>query len=110
MTLEFDTSYKKVPEKLVTKIRNEMLKLSHTNKNISKAEILLKEDESMEWAENKVCEIRLIVSGDNLFIHSRTDGFEKSAKKAIKDLKGMLQQEVKEQKELPDEVTSTVKV
>jgi putative sigma-54 modulation protein len=110
MDLEFHTVYEKVSEDLVRTIRNEMLKLSHINKDISRAEIVLKEDETIIPAENKVCEIRLTVYGDNLFSHSRTGNFEKSAKAVIKELKKMVKQQVRRNQEPPDEMTSTVKV
>ena len=110
MTIEFHTAYGKVSEKLVTDIRNEILELSHINKDISRAEVLLKEDKTIIPGENKVCEIKLTVYGDDLFVHARTENFEKSAKEAIKELKKMVKQQVKKQKKTPDEMTSTVKV
>ncbi len=110
MNIEFQTPYGKVSEKLVDDIRNRILELSHMNKNISRAEVLLKEDETIIPAENKVCEIRLTVFGDSLLTHSRTENFTKSAKEAIKELKKMVKQQVKKQKEPPDEITSTIKV
>lgn len=110
MTIEFHTPYGKVSEKLVNSIRNDMLELSHINKKISRAEVILKEEQTVFKGENKVCEIRLSVFGDNLFIRSRTDNFESSAKEAIKDLKRMVRQQAKEQKEVPDQMLSTVKV
>jgi len=45
MTIEFQTDYGKVREKRVSDIRNEILKLSHINKDISRAEVILKKDE-----------------------------------------------------------------
>lgn len=110
MTIEFHTAYGKVPEKLVSDIRNEILELSHLNKDISRAEVLLKEDETIIPAENKICEIRLTVYGDDLLAHARTENFKNSAKEAIKELKKMVKQQVKKQKEPPDEMTSSVKV
>jgi len=111
MTIEFDTSYKKVPESLINKIRDEMLRLSHLNKNISKAEIFLIEDKTAQKKDNKVCEIRLSVDNDDdLFVNARTAGFEESSKEAIKDLEGLVKQHIKDQEELPDDLISTVKV
>lgn len=110
MTIEFQTAYGKVPEKLVNDIKNEILKLSHINKDISRAEVLLKEDETISSGDNKVCEIRLTVYGDDLFVHTRTENFKKSAKEAIKELRKMVKQQVKKQKDPTDEMTSTVKV
>jgi len=102
MTIEFHTAYGKISEKLVTDIRNEILELSHINKDISRAEVLLKEDETIIPAENKICEIRLTVYGDDLLSHSRTENFKKSAKEVIKELKRMVKQQVKKQQEPPD--------
>lgn len=110
MTIEFHTPHGKISEKLVNNIRNKMLELSHINKEISRAEIILKEDETIIPAENKVCEIRLTVYGDDLLAHARTENFEQSAKEVIRELKKMVKQQVKKQKEPPDEMTSTVKV
>lgn len=95
MTIEFHTPYAKVSEKQVNDIRNEILELSHINKQISRTEVLLKEDETIIPAENKICEIRLTVYGDNLLAHARSENFEKSAKEAIKKLKKMVKQKVK---------------
>ncbi|MGZ8557441.1 MAG: hypothetical protein ACXWWC_03870 [Chitinophagaceae bacterium] len=105
MTIEFQTPYGKIPEKLVSKIRNEILKLSHINRDISRAEVLLKVEDTISPADNKVCEITLIGHGDDLFSHSRTVNFRKSAKEAINELKVMINQQV-----APEEIFSTVEV
>jgi putative sigma-54 modulation protein len=110
MRIEFHTPYDKISETLVNKLRKGILEFSHMNKDISRAEVLLKADERVISVKNKVCEIRLTVYGDDLFIHSRTESFEKSAKEAIKELKKMVMQQQKKQKDPPDEMISTVKV
>ncbi len=110
MTIEFHTGYGKVPEELMDKIRKEILEFSHINKDISRAEVMLKEDEMIIPSENKVCEIRLSVYGDDLLAHSRTESFKRSAKEALKSLKKMVKRQVKNQKEIPDKTTSTIKI
>jgi putative sigma-54 modulation protein len=110
MNIEFHTPYKMVSEKLVNEIRKEILELSHINKNISRAEVFLKNDETIILAENKICEIRLNIYGSNLFAHTRTENFESSAREAIKELKKKVKQQSKKLNEPADEVTSTVKV
>jgi len=109
MTIEFHIAHGKVSKKLLNDIRDEILKLSHINKDIVRAEIALKEDETM-GPENKICEIRLTIYGDDLFSHSRTGNFKKSANEAITELTKLVNQQVKKQQEPPDEMTSTVKV
>jgi len=110
MNIEFHTPYGKVPDALVQDIRNKVLEFSHINANISRAEIILKEDGTVIPSENKVCEIRLSIYGDDLMAHSRTGSFKTSAKEALRSLKKMVRQQVKNQKEIPDQTTSTVKV
>jgi putative sigma-54 modulation protein len=109
MTIEFFTAAGKVPEKLVSDTRNEILRLSNINKDISRAEVILKEEEAIE-PENKVCEIRLTIYDDNLMSYSRTDRFEKSVKEATKELKKMVKRQTKEKEMPPGEMTTTVKV
>ncbi|MCK9402504.1 MAG: hypothetical protein M0Q26_03810 [Chitinophagaceae bacterium] len=110
MTIEFHTPYGKVSETLINHIRHEILQLSHLTKKISKAEVLCKENEAITPGENKVCEIILTVSGDDFLVHTRSENFEKSANEAIKELKKFVKQQVKQRKEIPDVITSTVKV
>jgi putative sigma-54 modulation protein len=110
MNIEFHTPYKMVSKKLVNEIRKEILGLSHINKNISRAEVMLKNDETIILAENKICEIRLNIYGSNLFAHTHTENFESSAREAIKELTKKVKQQSKKLNEPADEVTSTVKV
>ena len=97
MTLEFQTPSGKVSDKLLSLIRNEVLKFSHMNKDISRAEVLLKEENTIKGG-NKVCEIKLAVYEDDLFVHSRSEKFEDSAMETIKELRKMVKQQVKRQR------------
>jgi len=110
MTIEFHTPYGKISEKLVKSIRNDVMELSHINKKITRAEIEFKEDPGILHGENKVCEIRLSIYGDNLFVRRSTENFEKSSKAAIKELKSLVRQQVKKQNEPPEFLLSTVKI
>ena len=109
MDIEFQTA-SGISEGLVRKIRNEMIKLSHVNKEISRSEIVMKEDATINRPENKICEIRLTVYGADLLSHSRTESFSRSVTEAIKELRKLVSQQVKEQQEPPEEITSTVDV
>jgi ribosome-associated translation inhibitor RaiA len=110
MNIEFHTPFNKVSEKLVSEIRNELLELSHINKNISRAEVMLKADGHIIAPENKICEIRLTIYGNDMISHTRTENFEKSAKEAIRELKRIVRQQAKLHDAPPDIVISTVKV
>jgi hypothetical protein len=110
MTIEFHTPYGKVDEKLINSIRRDVLEFSHINKKISRAEIMLKEDLGIIHGENKVCEIRLSVYNDDLFVRRSTENFEKSSREVIKELKRLVRQQVKNKNEPPDYLLSTVKI
>jgi ArsR family metal-binding transcriptional regulator len=110
MNIEFHTPYNKVSEKLISEIRNEILELSHLNKNISRAEVMMKADQHIITAENKICEIRLTIYGDDMVSHTRSESFDQSAKEALKELKRIVKQQAKKHDTPPDILTSTVKV
>ncbi|MFZ1785990.1 MAG: hypothetical protein WAU23_12370 [Ferruginibacter sp.] len=109
MTIEFHTPAGKVIEKLISSIRNDMLELLHINKKITRAEVMMKEDTGIFDKDNKVCEIRLSIFGDNLYTRSRTESFENSAKQAVKDLKRLVRQQVKKENATTHTVMSSVK-
>lgn len=97
MIIEFHTAYGKISEKLITYIRNELLQLSHSNRAIFRAEVIMKIDEAFISAQNKICEIRLNIFGENIHTRARTENFEESTKEALKKLKQMVTQQVKKQ-------------
>ena len=94
MTIEFNTDYGKVSEKLVWNITNEIMELVHIDKKVSRVEVLLKEDETIIPGENKVCEIKFSVYGDDLVVHARTPNYKSAAKDAIKELKRLINHQV----------------
>lgn len=108
MTIEFHTQYGKVPELLVDAIRKEVLAISRINKKISRAEVLLKEVLNIKVAENKLCEIKLDIFGENIAVRSRTENFEQSAKEVIKKLKGLVMKQVK--KQVSHQTLSSIKI
>lgn len=110
MTIEFHTQRACVTEELLDYIRNEVMKMSHLSKKISRAEVVVKEDKTITSSENKICEIRLTIYGDDLLAHSRSSDFRKSAREVIKELKELVKQLMETLHEPPDITTSTVQV
>ena len=102
MNIEFQTPYKKVAEKLISEIRNEIMELSHINKKISKAEVIMREIEILQGEENKICEIRLNIFKDSMLVHSRKETFEKAAKETLKELKRLVNQQMNKIKEVSE--------
>jgi putative sigma-54 modulation protein len=110
MKIEFQTPFKGVPENLVKEISAELMKLAHLNKDISFADVLLRADEKIIAAENKICEIKLTVFAEAITAKSRTENFSSSAREVIKELKRMVKQQVKRQQEPQEDIVSSVKV
>lgn len=86
MNIEIETPRNGVTEELINYITYGLVTFCHTLNKISRAEIILKEDETTFTPVNKICSIRLLGSGGNLAVLTRTNDFEKSVRKAICEL------------------------
>ncbi len=110
MIIEFHTIHDKVSEQLINHIREELITLSHINKQIARAEVKLKEVPALIPAKNKKCEITLSIFGDELFAQWIGNSFQKSADIVLKELKKLVTQQMKDKNEPPDVIISTVEV
>ncbi len=63
-------------------VKSRISRLSHLYGRIETANILLKLENS-DSADNKVCEIRLVVPGNDLFAKKQSDSFEDATTKTI---------------------------
>jgi ribosome-associated translation inhibitor RaiA len=110
MIIEIHAPHSEVNESLLRPVKEKVLSFSHLMKDIVKAEIILRDDATAEPHENKICEIRLTMYGDALFVHRRSASFVESASLAVNELEKAVQEQTKLQQGLPDQITSTVKV
>lgn len=110
MIIEIHAPHSEVNESLLKPVKEKVLSFSHLIKDVVKAEIILRDDASASPQENKVCEIRLTLYGDSLFVHRRSASFNESACAAVDELEKAVHEQVKLQQGLPDQITSTVKV
>jgi ribosome-associated translation inhibitor RaiA len=93
MIIEFQTPYKKISEKLISDIENEILKLLIIHRDISRAEIIMKEEETLVPGKKQVCEIKLTAFGNDLHTYAIANNFEKSALAATRELRKMVNHE-----------------
>jgi ribosome-associated translation inhibitor RaiA len=110
MIIEIHAPHSEVNESILKPVKEKVLSFSHLIKDIVKAEIILRDDMAAEPQEKKICEIRLTLYGDILFVHRRSGSFDESACLAVQDLEKAVQEQVRLQLGLPDQITSTVKV
>lgn len=73
-------------QKLKRFVTSRLEKLMHLHEGIMEARVCLKIENS-DSSENKFCEIRLGVPGDDLFASRQTETFEESVVKTIEALK-----------------------
>ncbi|MEO8764276.1 MAG: ribosome-associated translation inhibitor RaiA [Ginsengibacter sp.] len=74
-------------EELTKFIKNKIGKLSHFYDRIEAAEVFLKIEKS-DSTDDKVCEIRLAIPGNDLFGKKQSDTFEDAVTKVIDVLHG----------------------
>lgn len=109
MTIEIHSPYQKVDEKFLLELEREIMHLSNLNKDISRAEINFRIDDSASF-ENKICEIRLTIYSDNLFSRRVSSNFEEAAREVISDLHAKVVNQALLKNELPDELTTSIEI
>lgn len=85
----------KVQSRLTRFVEQHIGKLGSLYPQIMDAWVCLKSDAS-DNQENKVCDIRLSVSGNDLFASKRSEDFEESVVKTINALKNQLKRNKRE--------------
>ncbi|WP_143773934.1 HPF/RaiA family ribosome-associated protein [Niastella vici] len=110
MIIEIHAPHSEVNESILKPVKEKVLSFSHLIKDIVKAEIILRDDAAAAPQENKICELRLTLYGDSLFVHRRSASFGESACLAVEELEKAVQEQARLQQGLPDQITSTVKV
>jgi Sigma 54 modulation protein / S30EA ribosomal protein. len=98
-----------VHESMLKKLKEKVLSFTHNMKDIVKAHVFLRED-NPAYPENRICEIKLTLFGDVLFVHRRAASFETAAQQALADLEKQVAEQIKQQHDLPDDINSSVRV
>ena len=110
LNIEYYTPQGRNFSRWVSEIRKVVVSLAHEYPYISRAEVVLKEEDAVVRKENKVCEIRLVIYGNDMSIYTRSSSFGKSVRQALEELQKLVTREIAAMHDLPDVVVSTVKV
>ena len=89
MKIKIQSLHFKANEQLEEFVQNKVSKLSHFNDRIVSGEVCLKLDKSKEL-DNKVCEIRLAIPGNDLFAKKQCTTFEEATNEVIDALQKQL--------------------
>ena len=93
MKLKIQTLHFTPSKKLSAFVNEKISKLTHLNDRIELAEVCLKLDKS-DKTENKVCEIRLSVPGNDLFAQKQCKTFQE----AVSETVDVLQRQIRKRK------------
>ena len=110
MIIEIHTPHDGLKEPILRHAKQAMIRLSHLYKSIARIECVWREDQVINPPENKVCEIRVTIFGENQFTHSRSVDYSLASSEAFEHISQQLSLLASRARELPDRVTTTVKV
>lgn len=86
MKITIQTPDFKANQKLLGFVNARMQKLDHLNPRILEGRVCLKLDKS-STRDNKVCEIRLVIPGNDLFVEQKSHSFEIATTQAVDAIK-----------------------
>ena len=109
MTIEFFSPQGEVPEHIILFIKEKLMEFYHRDSEIYGAEVILKTNSS-GTSNDHTCEITLSIYGEVLMIHRTADNYLQAAREVLEELSLKVDEFLQRQKELPDRITSTVKV
>ncbi|GAO42436.1 hypothetical protein [Flavihumibacter petaseus] len=110
MTIELHTPRVGLHEAIVHKAKQAIMRLRHLHKAIARLECVMREDHAMATPYNKICELRVNVDGETLFTHARSDDYASASEEAMGHMYDQVALLAARQHDLPDQVTTTVKV
>jgi ribosome-associated translation inhibitor RaiA len=79
----------KADARLETFVKEKVSKLFYKCDDLIRANVTLREDDNSD-PENKVCEIRLMIPGNDHFVKKCTEGYQKSVLQAVKVLQKII--------------------
>ena len=109
MTIEFFTPHDEVPEHIIVFIKEKLMEFYHRDNEIYGAEVVLK-NKFISPGNDHVCEITLSIYGELLMVHRGADNYIQAARNVLDELSLRIDEFLLRQKELPDQMTTTVKV
>ena len=80
----------KAKEKLTEFVTKKVNDLARFNESIFSSEVILKL-ENDETGENKICEIRLMIPGNDLFAKRQSSTFEEATKQVVEALQKQIE-------------------
>jgi hypothetical protein len=109
MVIEFYSPDKKVKGWIITLMRDEIMKLHHRYKEISRAEVYFREKKEARTPE-MLCEINLSIYKDSIRVTGTGKNFDQAAKKAVSEMKDIIALNFNRNNEPPEEIVNTIQI
>lgn len=111
MTIEFHTPapFGEVHEWVIDDVKKKLSAFHHQDKEISRAEVYFTKN-PVAFNGDHVCEIELTVFGNSIMVQRNAHSYMQAAKEVLHELAKIVQEQVRKQKDLPDVITSSVRV
>lgn len=109
MQLEISYPHDTLNQYEIDKLKKQLLFLHNYDKEISKAEIILKKLNHAEII-SYLCEIIISIYGNNFSYNKEGDSYEEAIRYALHATEGKIDELIKYKNDLPEEYVSTVKV
>ncbi|HEX6335022.1 MAG TPA: hypothetical protein VFZ78_12395 [Flavisolibacter sp.] len=93
MTIEFH-AVAGIDEQLIDMLKEQVMQLKHVEKTISRAEIMFRKRGT--FLENKICELRLTMDRNSIFVLRKADTFEKAGIQVVRYLRNAVRQHRRE--------------
>ena len=109
MTIEFHTPAREVQEWVIDDIKKKLTEFHKIDKEISRAEVNFRKH-PIAFDGEYVCEINLAVFGNSIMVQRTGDSYTEASREVLKELSKIVDEQIQKQKELPDDIYSSVKV
>jgi ribosome-associated translation inhibitor RaiA len=109
MTIEFFTPQGEVPEHMILFIKERLMGFYHRDNEIYGAVVVLR-NQQVNPGNDHICEITFSIYGEVLMVHRTADNYLQAAKEVLEELSLKVDEFLLRQKELPDQIMSTVRI
>ncbi len=107
MNIEIHTPGGKVKEWVTRYVSDKLKELHNRDKSISKARVYFWQQSKTQNGD-KACEIDLSFFGESFFVYRKAYSYEQAVREVLAELTQKVNTQLKQQRELPNKIMSTV--
>jgi len=109
MNIEFNAPVREVPEGIINDIKNKLTELHRKDKEISCAKVNFHKNHSGTEVDF-TCEIELTIFGNSIMVGRNAPNYSLAAKAVLKEITEKVDLQIHQQKDLPEQLFTSVVV